>query len=261
MHRWYIKLYRCSVENELYFSEKFTKRQARQDIILNANYKDKTFFIRGNEIKLKRWQIWRSEITMSERWGRSRNKVRRFLKWLKTKQQIEQQKCRYITTIITILWYNKYQNDTTDDTAERQQTIHKQEGKERKEGKEKTIIEKTLKDFYSMRIKIKAPMTDRAKTLLNNILNKLAWEDEDLKIKMLEQSIMNSWKSVFPIKWEQPPPQTDQQRLDEFDKLWDNWWEKFKEKYWVDKYLEIKKIWKAKKKLTLLSNMKWWENG
>jgi len=114
-------LHRCSVENELYFSEPFTKRHARQDLVLNANHKDTTIFIRWNEVKINRGQIWWSEITMSKRWTWSRNKVRRFLDWLKTRQQIEQQSSK-VTTVITILNYNKYQgNETTDGTTERQQ--------------------------------------------------------------------------------------------------------------------------------------------
>ena len=101
--------------------EPFTRAQAWIDLIGNANHKDGSFLIRGNIIKLKRGQLGWSEITMAERWTWSRNKVRRFLKWLETEQQIEQQKLFKLTTIITICNYDKYQNDTADDTTERQQ--------------------------------------------------------------------------------------------------------------------------------------------
>lgn len=125
MNNWF-KLSRKIFENEIWLSEPFTKAQAWVDLIGNANHEKGSFFIRGNEVVINRGQIGWSELTMARRWRWSRNKVRRFLKWLETKQQIEQLKDRYLTTIITITNYNNYQNDTADETAERQQTIHKQ---------------------------------------------------------------------------------------------------------------------------------------
>lgn len=50
-----------------------------------------------------------------------------------------------------------------------------------------------------MRTLIKSKMTDNALNLMLNKLDKLT-NDDDMKIKILEQSIMNSWKSVFPLK-------------------------------------------------------------
>lgn len=117
----WVRLYRKIEDNFLYFLEPFTKAQAWIDIFLNANHKPRAIQIRGNIITLKRGQLGWSEITMSERWKWSRNKVRRFLKLLETEQQIEQQKYKHITTVITILNYDKLQNDTTDDTTEKQQ--------------------------------------------------------------------------------------------------------------------------------------------
>jgi hypothetical protein len=47
-------------------------------------------------------------------------------------------------------------------------------------------------------------MTDHAKKLLNKELDKLATSD-DQKIALLEQSILNNWKGVFPIKENNKP--------------------------------------------------------
>lgn len=52
-------------------------------------------------------------------------------------------------------------------------------------------------EFLDLRIKIKCKNTDRAITLLLNELNKY---DDNTKIQMLNNSIMNSWKSVYPLK-------------------------------------------------------------
>lgn len=114
MRNGWFRVYRKLFESDLWLKEPFTRGQAWIDLVGNANHKPGFFWVRGNEVKLKRGQIGWSEITMAKRWGWSRGKVRRFLKWLKTEQQIEQQKLFKLTTIVTISNYDKYQSDTTD---------------------------------------------------------------------------------------------------------------------------------------------------
>jgi phage replication O-like protein O len=58
---------------------------------------------------------------------------------------------------------------------------------------------KVWKDFKEMRIKIRKPMTERAGELIINELDKLS-NNEDIQIDILNQSIMNSWQGVFPLK-------------------------------------------------------------
>ncbi|MBA7663555.1 hypothetical protein ES703_71600 [subsurface metagenome] len=66
--------------------------------------------------------------------------------------------------------------------------------------KEKSdIFKKTWKDFKAMRTKIRKPMTERAEELLLNKLDKLS-NDEEEQIAILNQSIMNSWQGVFPLR-------------------------------------------------------------
>ena len=60
-------------------------------------------------------------------------------------------------------------------------------------------LNQAILDFIDFRTKIRASMTDRAITLMINKLNKMT-ADNDEKIAILEQSIMNGWKSVYPIK-------------------------------------------------------------
>ena len=54
-------------------------------------------------------------------------------------------------------------------------------------------------EFLEFRKKLKAVNNDKAITLL---INKLKDFDDSIKIKMINQSIENSWKSVFPLKKE-----------------------------------------------------------
>ena len=52
-------------------------------------------------------------------------------------------------------------------------------------------------EYLELRKNLKCKNTDRAITLLLNELNKY---DDAIKIEMINQSIMNSWKSVYPLK-------------------------------------------------------------
>lgn len=129
----WISLHRQIESNPLWLLEPFSKAQAWIDLILNANHKDGHFFVRGVKIEIKRGQIGWSEVTMANRWKWSRNKVRRFLKYLEREQQVEQQKVDKITSITTIKNYSKYQNDTTKRQQTKQQTKHKQQCKQWKQ--------------------------------------------------------------------------------------------------------------------------------
>lgn len=68
-----------------------------------------------------------------------------------------------------------------------------------KYGNDESLLE-AFKDFEIMRKSIKKPLTERAvKTMLTKLEN-LAGDDIDKTIKILEQSILNSWAGVFELK-------------------------------------------------------------
>ena len=62
------------------------------------------------------------------------------------------------------------------------------------------ILKNCLRDFSKQRTKMKAPLTDRALELLIIKLNDLSNGDINMAIAILDESIMNSWKGVFPLK-------------------------------------------------------------
>jgi hypothetical protein len=105
----FIKIWRKSYENPLYFAEPFTRFA--------------TF--RGVAVKIERGQVAAGECFLGERWQWSRGKVRRFMALLVTEQQIVQQKSNVIT-LVTILNYNEYQSGgTANGTTDGQQTDSK----------------------------------------------------------------------------------------------------------------------------------------
>jgi hypothetical protein len=71
-----------------------------------------------------------------------------------------------------------------------------------KEPKVLSDFEKTFEDFRSMRNKIRKPMTPKAEELLLNKLQKMCGSNELLKIKLLNQSIINCWQDIYDIKIE-----------------------------------------------------------
>lgn len=69
---------------------------------------------------------------------------------------------------------------------------------EEKRGEE-NIFNITLNNFKLMRKQLKKPLTEHGETLLLKELDKLAKTEEE-KIAILNQSILNSWQGVFPLK-------------------------------------------------------------
>lgn len=125
----WISLHRKIMDDPLYLSEKFTKVHAWIDLLLLANFKDSEIIIRGIRIPLKRGQLAYSEVSLAKRWKWARSTAKRYLFELETRHQIEQQK-NNVTTLITILNFDKYQlcdtakrtpKHTAEHTAERTQ--------------------------------------------------------------------------------------------------------------------------------------------
>ena len=74
-----------------------------------------------------------------------------------------------------------------------------------KESKEKKIelpdhLVEIWPDFLEMRSKIRKPATDRAQRNIIAELESLAPGDKDKQIRIIEQSITNSWQGVFALK-------------------------------------------------------------
>jgi len=210
----YIKLHREIQNNPMWEDGPFSKGQAWVDLLLMANYKDNEFLL-GNEImNIERGQFFTSELKLSERWKWGRKKTRLFLKLLKTAKMATTEGTTKGTTV-TIVNYSFYQDEgTTEDTAEGTskeqrrnnggtQTIKSNKEKKEKEdiysGIDEELIQ-PLKDFVSMRKETKSPISIHGIELMIKELNKLSNGDNKTAIKILEQSIMRSWKGIFQLK-------------------------------------------------------------
>lgn len=127
----YFVVSRNLLNSNRWLCEKFTRGQAWVDLFGLAQHTDSYFIVRGIKVWVKRGQLGYSQITLADRWKWSRDKVRRYLKCLESDGDIIQQN-DLVTTIITIVNYNRWQldnttNKTTNNTAEKQQKNSKQD--------------------------------------------------------------------------------------------------------------------------------------
>lgn len=132
----WIKLWRSSFDNPLYFAEPFTKWQAWVDLLLLANHKKNVTAVRGILVEVDRGQVLACEDFLAERWKWSRGKVRRFQSYLssKTVQQIVLQK-NNVRSIITVLNYDMYQDIV-------QQTVQQTDSRKPAESQQTDILKK-----------------------------------------------------------------------------------------------------------------------
>ncbi len=79
-----------------------------------------------------------------------------------------------------------------------------------------------FKDFIEYRKKARKPMTPRAIKLLMSKLDELS-NDNDIKIQILNQSIMNGWTGVFPLKDSNKSSNKVADQLDDFYAMAQRW--------------------------------------
>lgn len=198
-------------------------------ILTKVNHKKQAGFDRGENF-FSRKSIHESCCLRNE--NIKQETVDNVLRWLKRTTQITTRK----TTrgqIIKVVNYDRYQNidnyrhdtkdDRPDETGTRQErdgneTINNNDKKEKKEKKksvfsqtdfEKILISKKINanpllfnellEFFKYRKEGKSLFTERAAKLLLNELQKISSTEKEA-IEILQKSIMNNWKGIFPIK-------------------------------------------------------------
>lgn len=220
--------------------EPFDKRSAWVDLLLTANHSDKKILFNGELITIKRGQILTSIRKLAERWKWSYDKTSRFLKLIESDGMLrkESDNCRTLLTIENYEVYQDV--TCTDRTPISEPTEHpqvnipntyrtpisepisdKQECKEYKNEKNvknvkndkkvrkepvvyypnDELLDNAFKEFVTMRNKIKRPLaTKQALTRMMNKLEKLSCGDNDLAIKILNQSTDHCWQDVYELK-------------------------------------------------------------
>ena len=155
--------------------------------------------------------------TLENRWGWSGRRVNSFLAELEERTIIEprvNQKRTKIKPISTGFYDSKRTENElrvnqkrTEDEKLRTKTSQNQSVETEEEKPKGKVyypndekLNQAFLDFMKMRKSIKKPMTDRAITRAMNSLQKLAGNDNDLAIKILEQSIFHCWQDLYELK-------------------------------------------------------------
>lgn len=218
----YYFLERGWMEHDLFKGEPFSRRDAWVWMIGEAAWKDTRTRIGNHMIEIKRGQFTHSVRFLAEKWKWPQTNVHRFLDILKNENMIETKK-EHNQTVITICNYSKYQISTRNKRNEsgtksgtnlEQVWNREEEGKEDigseakasspKSAREEFILPQHIpKDwwdaFMEVRIAKKATQSVRALNSIVNELDRLQAKGHD-PTAVIEQSIRNSWKDVYPIK-------------------------------------------------------------
>lgn len=187
--------------------------------LLKATHEDYTQLVGLQVVELTKGQFITGRFKGAEELKLNPSTFYKYLKVLEKLNMIDLNSNNKMT-IVTIVNWGKYQLDENETCQQNNNNVTTKEqqsntNKNIKNNKninnniysvfdsysENSDLRQALRDYSQMRNKIKAPLTERAVTLLLNKLDALASTD-DLKIKLLEQAIMSNWKSVYPLKEE-----------------------------------------------------------
>ena len=117
--------------------------------------------------------------------------------------------------------------DKLKETKQNKTKIEKEKNKKKNETEFDQLINQnfsdeelknTIYDFIKMRKAIKKPLTTRGLELMIKKLYKLT-TNIDEQIEILNNSIMNNWQGIFPLKQEQK--NNSKGNFDDFKELWE----------------------------------------
>ncbi|XZK31196.1 hypothetical protein ACSXCN_06655 [Clostridium perfringens] len=118
----WLKLYRSIQNHWLWEDKPFSRGQAFVDLLLMANHKDNKILFNGELIEIKRGSRITSLRQLSDAWGWSTTKVKKFLELLEKENMITV-KSDNKKTLVTIENYGVYQEvGNTEETQEKQQS-------------------------------------------------------------------------------------------------------------------------------------------
>lgn len=153
----YIALHRKIIENEFYFSEKFTKSQAWIDLLILATHKENTVYIRGIGIKLNSGELCYSQLSLARRWKWNFKTVKKFLNLLKKREMVEI-KSDNVTTVIFIKNWEHYQ-------ASRNELVKNTKIKGEQNGDQRETKMETNNNVNNVKNRIPAKIKRRSRSL------------------------------------------------------------------------------------------------
>lgn len=147
--------------------------------------------------------------TLENRWGWSGCKVNSFLSLLEEKTIIRPKKNQKKTTITLVNSMVSVNTETKEKPKKDQRkTSEKPKSEQEQPAKKEQVyypndelLNSAFKEFLVMRNKIKKPIaTKQALTRMMNKIEKLSGGDNNLAIKILNQSTDHCWQNVYELK-------------------------------------------------------------
>lgn len=151
--------------------------------------------------------------TLESRWGWSGCKVNSFLSLLEEKTIIRPKKNQKKTTITLVNSTVTYNTKTKEKPKKDQKKTNENPRSEQNQNEGQAVkkeqvyypndelLNSAFKEFLVMRNKIKKPIaTKQALTRMMNKIEKLSGGDNDLAIKILNQSTDHCWQDVYELK-------------------------------------------------------------
>lgn len=139
------KVYRDITKHWLWEDKPFSRGQAFIDLLLMVNHQDKKILFNGDLIKVKRGSKITSLRKLSEEWGWSTKKTKKFLELLEKDNMITV-KTDNKKTLVTIENYSLYQDSGNTKETEEKQEGNTEENQEKHRGNSKENQKKTNKN-------------------------------------------------------------------------------------------------------------------
>lgn len=183
-------------------------------LLLNASHAEYPVLFKGKKIMLKPGQLVTGRKSIASTLHISESKVTRVLEMLKNEHQIEQQTSNKNRLVSIVNWDFYQQSEQQIEqqvnnnwtTTEQQVNTNKKIKKVKKVKEDKEIIysdspelNAAILSFIEYRKSIKKPMTERAVSLLLGKLQKMSGSVSE-QIEILNQSIVNGWQGIFPLR-------------------------------------------------------------
>ena len=213
MAQGWISIHRQLQSHWLWDDKPFSKGQAWIDMLLLANHADNKFLLGNELIEIQSGSFITSERKLAERWGWSRKKVSSFFTLLQNEEMLVVKK-NHQRTAITIVNYGIFQGSEEEKEPQKNRKRTTKEPRkntnnnDNNDNNENNIVydadpelNKAIISFVEFRENIKKPMSEHAVKLLISKLKKMT-PDIQKQIEILNQSIVNGWQGIFPLKEE-----------------------------------------------------------
>lgn len=192
MQQGWLKIYRKILDNFLWEDRPFSRGQAWIDLILIANHEDKTTIFNGNVVEIKRGQKMTSLRKLSDRWGWSITKTKKFLEVLQSEKMLTY-KSNSKNTVYTIVNFNDYQEKQEHKNNTK---ITQKENRNKTEIKQKETNKNDKNDKNDKNIfnnlsndKLFVPLIERWNELPDTISKISTLKKDTQRYKMLSQRI------------------------------------------------------------------------